>query len=111
MKSLSIWNAIFVCLVICSASAYASAAECPLNLPAGVVIRVVPDEKLMAGISSGPTILNCRFRRSVLPQQASADCAGFQDPRHYCRIERGRPSSWKGTAETPAHLDSHVRFL
>jgi hypothetical protein len=57
MKSLSIWSAIFVCLVICSACAYASAAECPLNLPAGVVIRVVPDEKLMAGISSGPTIL------------------------------------------------------
>jgi hypothetical protein len=57
MKSLSIWSAIFVCLVLCSASAYASAAECQLNLPAGVVIRVVPDEKLMAGISSGPTIL------------------------------------------------------
>jgi len=57
MKSPSIWNAIFVCLVICSACAHASAAECPLNLPAGVVIRAVPDEKLTAGLSTGPTIL------------------------------------------------------
>jgi hypothetical protein len=37
--------------------AEASPAECPANLPAGVVLRVFPDEKLIAGISSGPTIL------------------------------------------------------
>jgi hypothetical protein len=30
--------------------------ECPAYLPAGVVIRMFPDEKLVAGSSSGPTI-------------------------------------------------------
>jgi hypothetical protein len=57
MKSFSVRSAIFVCLVICTARANATAAECPVNLPAGVVIRVLPDEKLTAGTSSGPIIL------------------------------------------------------
>jgi hypothetical protein len=57
MKSLSICTAVFVCLAVCSAGAQASATECPAYVPAGVVIRVLPDEKLTAGISSGPTIL------------------------------------------------------
>jgi len=57
MKSVSVRIAVFVYLAVCAAVAQASAAECPAYLPAGVVIRVLPDEKLTAGSSSGPTIL------------------------------------------------------
>jgi len=57
MKSLSVCTAVFVCLAACSVAAQASATECPAYIPAGVVIRVLPDEKLTAGRSSGPTIL------------------------------------------------------
>jgi hypothetical protein len=57
MKSVSVCIAVFVCLAVCTTVAQASAAECPAYLPAGVVIRVLPDEKLTAGSSSGPTIL------------------------------------------------------
>src|ERR1700752_5478210 len=57
MKSISVWSVVFVCLVACMGSTHAIAAECPVNLPAGVVIRVLPDEKLTAGLSAGPTIL------------------------------------------------------
>src|SRR5215468_2677088 len=57
MKSISVWSAVFVCLVACICSTHAIAAQCPVNLPAGVVIRVLPDEKLTAGLSTGPTIL------------------------------------------------------
>src|SRR5438477_614981 len=57
MKSLSVCTAAFVCLGVCSVVAQANATECPAYIPAGVVIRVLPDEKLTAGSSSGPTIL------------------------------------------------------
>jgi len=57
MKSLSVCSALFVCLAVCSPLAQASPAECPANLPAGLIIRVFPDEKLTAGLTSGPTIL------------------------------------------------------
>jgi hypothetical protein len=57
MKSLSVCTAVFVCLAAGSVAAQASATECPAYIPAGVVIRVLPDEKLTAGRSSGPTIL------------------------------------------------------
>jgi hypothetical protein len=56
MKSLPVCIAVFVCLVLSTAGARASAAECPAYIPAGVVIRVLPDEKLIAGSSSGPTL-------------------------------------------------------
>jgi hypothetical protein len=57
MKSVSVCTAAFVCLAVGTSVAQASTAECPAYLPAGVVIRVLPDEKLMAGRSSGPTVL------------------------------------------------------
>lgn len=57
MKSLCFWSAVFVCLTVSLAGVHASAAECPANIPAGVIIRVLPDEKLIAGTASGPTIL------------------------------------------------------
>src|SRR5881628_16113 len=57
MKSLSVCTAVFFGLAVCSVAAQASATDCPAYIPAGVVIRVLPDEKLTAGRSSGPTIL------------------------------------------------------
>ncbi|HYR89655.1 MAG TPA: hypothetical protein VE422_36615 [Terriglobia bacterium] len=57
MKSLSACSALFVCLAAYPPMARASASECPANLPAGLILRVFPDEKLTAGITSGPTIL------------------------------------------------------
>ena len=56
MKSLPACIAILVCLAVFSTVARASVVECPAYLPAGVVIRVLPDEKLTAGSSSGPTL-------------------------------------------------------
>ena len=57
MNSLSVCTAVFFCLVVCAVAAQASGPECPAYLPAGIVIRVLPDEKLTAGRSSGPTVL------------------------------------------------------
>src|SRR6058998_182451 len=57
MKSLSVCTAVFFGLAVCSVAAQASATDCPAYIPAGVVIRVLPDEKLTAGRSSGPTVL------------------------------------------------------
>jgi hypothetical protein len=56
MKSLPACIAFLVCLAVFSTVARASVVECPAYLPAGVVIRVLPDEKLTAGSSSGPTL-------------------------------------------------------
>jgi hypothetical protein len=57
MKSLPNCIAVLVCVVGFATAADASAAECPAYIPAGVVLRVLPDEKLTAGNSSGPTLL------------------------------------------------------
>jgi hypothetical protein len=56
MKSRSVCIGVFVFLAQFAAVPHASAAECPAYIPAGVVIRMFPDEKLIAGSSSGPTI-------------------------------------------------------
>jgi len=57
MTSLFVRSAavVIVCLAIWTADA--NAAQCPATLPAGVIIRVIPDEKLTAGVAAGPTIL------------------------------------------------------
>jgi hypothetical protein len=57
MKSLSAWSVIIVCMALWMPPANARPVGCPAVLPAGVVIRVFPDEKLTAGLSAGPTIL------------------------------------------------------
>jgi hypothetical protein len=54
MKSLFVCS-VFVCLAACAPMAIA--ADCPANLPAGLIIHIFPDEKITAGITSGPTIL------------------------------------------------------
>jgi hypothetical protein len=46
-----------VCLVLCAFAIDASSAVCPAYIPAGVTLRVLPDETLVAGRSTGPTFL------------------------------------------------------
>ena len=53
MKSLLIWA---VVVLSPSASTLAAAATCQVSLPAGTVIRMFPDEKLVAGNSLGPVV-------------------------------------------------------
>jgi hypothetical protein len=56
MKFVSVSLAICGSLVgFAVVSAYG--ADCPAFIPAGVTVRLLPDEDLTAGISSGPTIL------------------------------------------------------
>jgi len=56
MKTLSVWTATLVSLAIFGLTAYASPAGCPAHLPAGTIIRIFPDEKLVADVTSGPVI-------------------------------------------------------
>ena len=56
MRFLSACIAVLVCLAVSATLARASVAECRTYIPAGVVIRILPDEKLTAGSSSGPTV-------------------------------------------------------
>jgi hypothetical protein len=58
MKPLSIWSAILITFAVRAPMTHAAPVECPANLPAGVIIRVVPDEKVTAGVTTGPTILS-----------------------------------------------------
>jgi len=57
MKSLFVCSAALVFLVLHAAVMNAAPVECPATLPAGVTIRAFPDEKLAAGVTTGPTIL------------------------------------------------------
>src|SRR5689334_8428949 len=52
MKSLLIWTVV----VLSSTSTLAAAAPCPASLPAGTIIRMFPDEKLVAGNALGPVV-------------------------------------------------------
>jgi hypothetical protein len=56
MKSLPACIAALFFLPLFANTLQAGATECPAYLPAGVVIRMLPDEKLTAGSSSGPTL-------------------------------------------------------
>ncbi len=56
MKCLVVWTVILVWLAISVSSGNASPAGCPANLPAGTIIRIFPNEKFTAGITSGPII-------------------------------------------------------
>jgi hypothetical protein len=55
MKSLSMWTAALFCLAVGTQNLHAAPGECSANLPAGLIIRLLPDEKLIAGMSTGPT--------------------------------------------------------
>ena len=55
MKAFFVRSTVIVFLGVWTANA--KAASCPVTLPAGIIIRVVPDEKLTGGLTSGPTVL------------------------------------------------------
>jgi hypothetical protein len=69
MKSLPTCVAVFVCLAPFASVANARAAECPAYIPAGVVIRILPDENLTAGSSSGPTLFSLSSDLSFFPNR------------------------------------------
>src|SRR5215831_6726213 len=56
MRSLVFWTATVVWLTAGVNIANAGSAGCPANLPAGTIIRLLPDEKITAGFSSGPIV-------------------------------------------------------
>jgi hypothetical protein len=56
MKPLPVCFAAFLFMAQFAVVAHATAMECPAYIPAGVVIRMLPDEKLIAGSSAGPTL-------------------------------------------------------
>jgi hypothetical protein len=58
MKSLVVWTATLVWLVATAPMGHTRSAGCPASLPAGTIIRIFSDEKLTAGITSGPIIFS-----------------------------------------------------
>jgi hypothetical protein len=56
MKPFVVWTATFVWMAVGASVLTASQAGCPANLPAGTIIRMFPDEKLLAGATSGPIV-------------------------------------------------------
>jgi hypothetical protein len=56
MKALGLWTAVVLSLCGSAGPAYSAAVECPVRLPAGITLRVTPDEKITAGVTAGPTI-------------------------------------------------------
>src|SRR6476659_861839 len=56
MKALIVWTATLVRLAASASIGNASVAGCPANLPAGTIIRIFADEKVTAGVTSGPII-------------------------------------------------------
>lgn len=69
MKCRAIWIAFVFCLGSTAAFAGAAATECPAYIPAGVVIRMFPDEKLIAGSSSGPTLFTINSDLRFFPNR------------------------------------------
>lgn len=56
MKTLSVWTATLVSLTIFGLTGFASPPGCPAHMPAGTIIRLFPDERLIADVTSGPVI-------------------------------------------------------
>src|SRR5215471_14182384 len=56
MRSLFVWTATLVWLAVSVPTGNASPERCPANLPAGTILRIFPNEKLTAGVTSGPII-------------------------------------------------------
>jgi hypothetical protein len=56
MKPFVVWTATLVWIAAGASMLTAGPAGCPANLPAGTIIRMFPDEKLLAGATSGPII-------------------------------------------------------
>ncbi|HEY2384231.1 MAG TPA: hypothetical protein VGK48_23910 [Terriglobia bacterium] len=69
MKCHAVWTGLLVCLASSTGFARATATECPAYIPAGVVIRMFPDEKLIAGSSSGPTLFTVNSDLRFFPNR------------------------------------------
>src|SRR5579862_2926492 len=69
MKNHAVWIALLAFLSSTSGLARAAASECPAYIPAGVVIRMFPDEKLIAGSSSGPTLFTINSDLRFFPNR------------------------------------------
>jgi hypothetical protein len=69
MRSLLACIAVLACLALFATVARASVVECPAYIPAGVVIRILPDEKLTAGSSSGPTLFTVSSDLRLFPNR------------------------------------------
>jgi hypothetical protein len=69
MKSLLDCIAVMACLAVFATVARAS-VECPAYIPAGVVIRIFPDEKLTSGSSSGPTLFTLNSDLQFFPDRS-----------------------------------------
>src|SRR5262245_39509484 len=65
MKSLLIWTVV----LLSPASALAAAVPCPASLPAGTVIRMFPDEKLVAGRAFGPVVFTVNPEVRLFPNR------------------------------------------
>jgi len=71
MKSLFVWTAILAWMTVGEPIATASPAGCSVNLPAGTVIRIFPDEKITAGSSSGPVVFTVGSDVRFVPNRPS----------------------------------------
>jgi len=69
MKSLVVWTATLVWLAVSLSMANASPAGCPANLPAGTIIRIFSNEKLTAGVTSGPIVFSVGSDVRFLPNR------------------------------------------
>jgi hypothetical protein len=66
MKSFFIWVSIFLSPTV---SALAAAPSCQASLPAGTIIRMFPDEKLVAGRTVGPVTFTVRSDVRLFPNR------------------------------------------
>ena len=97
MKSLLVCIAVLVCLAVFATLARVRVVECSAYIPAGVVIRILPDDKLTAGTSSGPTLFTVSSDLRFFPSRPPLLARGSKVL--ICRIEGGRVYPWKGAPE------------
>jgi len=111
MKTLSVWTATLVSLAIFGLTGYASPSGCPAHMPAGTIIRLFPDEKLVADVTSGPVIFTITSDVRFISQSPSAPLTWFESAQAYCGIEAGGTALGKGANAHPFDFDSHSRLL
>ena len=66
-----------------------SDTSCSINIPAGTIIRVYPDEQLVAGTTSGPLLFT-----------TAADVRFFLNRLHFSRVDQKYTKAEKGTVST-----------
>ena len=73
MKSLLIWTVVVLSPV---ASTLAAAAPCQASLPAGTIIRMFPDERLVAGRAFGPVVFTVGSDVRLFPNRPAVILRG-----------------------------------